>query len=89
MFDKNTDYACVNVTSRRVRVTIVAVGKTVVMTYSECMSVALVIQHAKHMRNIILPYVACTALPGFATFSFKRHDCRKKVIEQKYVYIFS
>jgi len=38
-------------------------GKAVCITYSECMSVALVIQHAKRMRRI----VAC-GLSGSTVF---------------------
>ena len=34
-------------------------------TYSECVSVALVIQHAKRMRRIMLSSVAHPALPYF------------------------
>jgi hypothetical protein len=49
----------------RVRVTIVAVEKAISITYSECVSVALVIQHAKRMRRIILSSVACLAVPYF------------------------
>jgi hypothetical protein len=41
------------------------------------------------MRHIILPYVACWALPNFSTSFHKRHDCRKKVIKQKSRFIFS
>jgi metal-sulfur cluster biosynthetic enzyme len=42
-----------NVTWRTVLVTTVAVGSQLSITYSGCMFVALVIQHAKRMRRII------------------------------------
>jgi hypothetical protein len=68
-----------NVTVRRVRVTIVAVEKECI-TYSECLSAAVFIQHAMRMRRIILSSVACQPLPYFSTLSHKRQDFREKRI---------
>jgi hypothetical protein len=41
--------------------------KGISITYSECMSIALVIQHAVRMRRIILSSVACLGVTYFAT----------------------
>jgi hypothetical protein len=65
-----------NLTSQRVRVTIVAVEKHCI-THSQCLSVALIIQHVKRTRRIM----SC-GLSGsnifFFTLSHKRHDFWKK-----------
>jgi hypothetical protein len=45
--------------------------------------VALLIQHAKRMRHIVLPFVASLASPNFSSLSHKRHDFREKVTENK------
>jgi hypothetical protein len=46
-------------------------------------SVALVIQRTKCMRNIVMSFVACLALPHFFTLSRKRHNVRKTVVEHQ------
>jgi len=55
------------------------------MKYSECVYVVLVTQHAKRMRPIVLLSVACPGLTYifFFTWSHKRHNFRKRVIEHK------
>jgi hypothetical protein len=58
------------------------------ITYFECVSVSVVIQHAKRMRHIILPSVACLALQNISTISHKRHDFRKNVLEHQMCFDF-
>jgi hypothetical protein len=56
--------------------------KAVIITYSDCVSAALVIQHVKRMRHIVLSPLASLDLPYFSTLSHKRRDL-KKIIEHK------
>ena len=53
-------------------------GKTISITHPECLFLALVIQHAKHILRIALSSVACLALPHFSMLPHKRQDFRKK-----------
>jgi len=53
------------------------------ITYSECVFVALVIQHAMRMRRIMMSSVPCRYLQRFSTLSHKRHDFREKFTEHK------
>jgi len=55
--------------------------KTVSITYSECVSVALICQLSKCLCRIMVSSVACPTLPHFFTLSHKRHDFRKKNME--------
>jgi hypothetical protein len=62
--------------------------KALSITYSECVYVASVIQHAVHMHPIILTSVTC--LPYFRTFCYKGYDLRTNFTEQKmWIFIFS
>ena len=55
--------------------------QAVSITYSECVTVALVIQHAKTMRNISMFSVACVGYTMFfSALSHIWHDFRKKTI---------
>jgi len=37
-------------------------GKTKIITHPDCVSVDLVIKHAKHVRRIVLPPVVCVCV---------------------------
>jgi hypothetical protein len=69
---------CYNVMLRRVRLTVVVVEKAISIAYSQCVSLALVIRHAKRMRRCILSTVFRLAVQNLSTFSHKRDYFRKK-----------
>jgi hypothetical protein len=61
--DRKSTYSVI---LRHIRLTIVAV-KAIKITYSECVSVALVVRDSRRMRLIILLSVACLVVPYFST----------------------
>jgi hypothetical protein len=81
-----------NTTLRHVCETIVAVEKQLVLHIGLCVHahIALLIQHAMHMRHIVMSFVAPQSPLYFLAVCHKRHNFRKKVIEHKMcVFIFS
>jgi hypothetical protein len=64
-------------------------GKATGITYSECVSVTLVIQHAKRMRFIILPFSARLTVPYFSTLSHKalvtEHNVHVLIFETTFI----
>ena len=72
-----------DITLRRFRVTIAAAKIAMSITYYECVSLAIVIQHATRMSPAVFPFVACQTPPYFSTLSRKRNEFRKTLIEHK------
>ena len=62
-------------------------GKAVSITYSECVCIALVIQHPKRMRRIVLSSVARQAVRYYFTFSHIQHDFREKNVVEHDTYV--
>ena len=61
-------------------------GRAISITYSECVFVALGIQHTKRVYRIILPSMACPAVPYFSTL-FMNDTIPKKNYRPKYVFL--
>jgi hypothetical protein len=53
------------------------------ITYAECVSVVLAVQHAKRVLFIIFSFAACSAIPYFFKLSHKRYDFRENISEHK------
>jgi hypothetical protein len=65
-------------------------GKAISITYSECVLVALVIQHVMRMRPIKLLYVVASALPHFPHYLINGTIFGRKITEHEIcVFIFS
>ena len=79
-----------NVITGRVPVTKVCRGKATSITYSKCVSVALVIQHVKRVRSIILSSVDCPTLLYFfpVISSVTRFSENKNVTKNKIYFEF-
>jgi len=78
-----------NVTMMRVRLTILCRGKTVRVTYSEYVFVALSIQHAMRMRHIVICGLSDPDI--FLHIISKRQDFRgenTKLLNRKCVSVF-
>ena len=52
-------------------------AEAISITYSECVYVVLLIQHAMRMRYT-MSSMACPALQYYSTLSYKRHEFRGK-----------
>jgi hypothetical protein len=63
--------------------------KAISTTYSEYVSVALVIQHAKRMRRVILSSVACLALHNFVLVLINGTIFGKTILNIKCAFWFS
>jgi hypothetical protein len=53
-------------------------GKAISSKYPECVSVALIIQHAMHMRHIVICGLSGSTVFFRNGISHKRHDFPKK-----------
>jgi len=79
-----------NVTLRRVRITIAALKKQIILHILSVCSVFLPylpnMQIASFLRPIIVSFVTCPDLPYFSKLSHKRHDFWENITEYKIFY---
>jgi hypothetical protein len=71
MPNNKTGNVCINVTLRNGLNYHCSHGKAISITYSECVSVALVIQHAVHICHTV--NCNCLTLIGLSMLSYKQH----------------
>jgi hypothetical protein len=64
-------------------------GKAILITYCECVFVALGIKYAMRISRIVQSSAVCLAVRHFSTFSHKRCDLRKKKLNTKCLFWFS
>ena len=60
-------------------------GKALSIAYSECVPVALVIQHAMRMHHILLSVVACLSVPYFPHYPINGTIFRKELLNIKFL----
>jgi len=57
-------------------------------TFLPCVSVALIIKHARRMRRILMPRVACLTRPHFSSLSHNPYDFRETTIKENICFNF-